>query len=241
MYIGRHLRVVIASAAVLTAAAGIANATTFNTSLVDPPGFYNGSGSPNVGFTTNTVGGIEFGLSAVLRNVGPITPSGNVYEAPTGTNPAGTHALWNFQFSINVRADGNTTGLLSQINPLLTIETLGGPLLSFNPFLIPDNAGWNGSEQSNVNSSTLANNYGIQNSENLMFAFLQGPLGFDPYAHETYRITLSATGANQNDLGSVSIDVVTTPLPGALPLFATALGAMGLLGWRRKRKAAAAA
>jgi hypothetical protein len=30
-----------------------------------------------------------------------------------------------------------------------------------------------------------------------------------------------------------------TPLPGALPLFATGLGALGLLGWRRKRKAAA--
>ena len=30
-----------------------------------------------------------------------------------------------------------------------------------------------------------------------------------------------------------------TPLPAALPLFATGLGAMGLLGWRRKRKAAA--
>ena len=31
--------------------------------------------------------------------------------------------------------------------------------------------------------------------------------------------------------------VVTTPLPGALPLFATGLGALGLLSWRRKRKA----
>jgi hypothetical protein len=30
--------------------------------------------------------------------------------------------------------------------------------------------------------------------------------------------------------------VVETPLPAALPLFATGLGALGLLGWRRKRK-----
>jgi hypothetical protein len=33
----------------------------------------------------------------------------------------------------------------------------------------------------------------------------------------------------------------TTPLPAALPLFATGLGALGLLGWRRKRKAQATA
>ena len=36
-----------------------------------------------------------------------------------------------------------------------------------------------------------------------------------------------------------SLDGVETPLPAALPLFATGLGALGLLGWRRKRKAAA--
>ena len=35
--------------------------------------------------------------------------------------------------------------------------------------------------------------------------------------------------------------VSETPLPAALPLFATGLGALGLLGWRRKRKAAAIA
>jgi hypothetical protein len=30
-----------------------------------------------------------------------------------------------------------------------------------------------------------------------------------------------------------------TPLPAALPMFAGGLGALGMLGWRRKRKAAA--
>jgi hypothetical protein len=34
--------------------------------------------------------------------------------------------------------------------------------------------------------------------------------------------------------------VSETPLPTTLPLFATGLGAIGLLGWRRKRKAQAA-
>jgi hypothetical protein len=37
------------------------------------------------------------------------------------------------------------------------------------------------------------------------------------------------------------IATTATPLPAALPLFATGLGALGLLGWRRERKAAAEA
>src|SRR5262249_27065065 len=36
----------------------------------------------------------------------------------------------------------------------------------------------------------------------------------------------------------VATPVPTTPLPAAFPLFATGLGALGLLGWRRKRKQA---
>jgi hypothetical protein len=40
--------------------------------------------------------------------------------------------------------------------------------------------------------------------------------------------------------GAWSATLVTTPVPAALPLFATGLGALGLLGWRRKRKAIAA-
>jgi hypothetical protein len=41
--------------------------------------------------------------------------------------------------------------------------------------------------------------------------------------------------------GDISFSLVAeqTPLPAALPLFTTGLGALGLLGWRRKRKQAA--
>jgi len=45
------------------------------------------------------------------------------------------------------------------------------------------------------------------------------------------------TGADQN----FTFEIGTTPIPAALPLFATGLGALGLFGWRRKRKAALAA
>jgi len=50
----------------------------------------------------------------------------------------------------------------------------------------------------------------------------------------TYKWTWG-TGADQ----SFTLEI-GTPLPAALPLFATGLGGLGLLGWRRKRKADAA-
>ena len=56
----------------------------------------------------------------------------------------------------------------------------------------------------------------------------------------------------ENGAGNIRIDDINvsayvqsgglgeTPLPGTLPLFASGLGMLGLLGWRRKRKASAA-
>ena len=52
-------------------------------------------------------------------------------------------------------------------------------------------------------------------------------------------------GIDQNAISGANVlleeisAVSTVPLPAALPLFATGLGALGLLGWRRKRKVAA--
>jgi prepilin-type processing-associated H-X9-DG protein len=41
------------------------------------------------------------------------------------------------------------------------------------------------------------------------------------------------------DHGNAPLSVAATPLPASLPFFVTGLGALGLLGWRRKKKAAA--
>jgi hypothetical protein len=56
-------------------------------------------------------------------------------------------------------------------------------------------------------------------------------------------ITVDVAGDNLALNDQLILDVETTvsatPLPAALPLFATGFGALGLLGWRRKRKGAA--
>ena len=44
---------------------------------------------------------------------------------------------------------------------------------------------------------------------------------------------------NNGNTGIIDFGARVIPLPAALPLFATGLGALGLLGWRRKKKAAA--
>jgi hypothetical protein len=45
----------------------------------------------------------------------------------------------------------------------------------------------------------------------------------------------SSQFSSQFDEATTIAEVATTPLPAALPLFATGLGAIVLLGWRRKR------
>jgi hypothetical protein len=51
----------------------------------------------------------------------------------------------------------------------------------------------------------------------------------------------TSDGISSGEVTLAAVPVVPqTPLPATLPLFATGIGALGLLGWRRKRKAQAA-
>ena len=63
---------------------------------------------------------------------------------------------------------------------------------------------------------------------------------------QVFELTNSLFSAALRSVEDPTLTITTpstsaTPLPAALPLFATGLGALGLLGWRRKRKAAALA
>ena len=61
--------------------------------------------------------------------------------------------------------------------------------------------------------------------------------GLNSFTSVTFQDTTGNSPAFEFDIAGVA----QTPLPAALPLFATGLGAMGLFGWRRKRKAQAVA
>jgi len=48
--------------------------------------------------------------------------------------------------------------------------------------------------------------------------------------------TFLGTSTGLAGVWSFGADAIVTPIPTALPLFATGLGVLGLMGWRRKRK-----
>ena len=63
-----------------------------------------------------------------------------------------------------------------------------------------------------------------------------------PIGSDVFNLPAGVT-ANAPDpfiVNNLYIPTSVTPLPATLPLFGTGLGGLGLLGWRRKRKASAA-
>jgi hypothetical protein len=65
--------------------------------------------------------------------------------------------------------------------------------------------------------------------------------GWTQYTYGSGTSLSGSTDLTVNAIVSADTAIGTTPLPAALPLFASGLGALGMLGWRRKRKAAAIA
>jgi outer membrane lipase/esterase len=67
------------------------------------------------------------------------------------------------------------------------------------------------------------------------------PIFTNPEQQALFADNQHLSAAGQQIEANFVFDEITAPVPAALPLFATGLGALGLLGWRRKRKAQAVA
>ena len=122
----------------------------------------------------------------------------------------------------------NNGGILTLVNSTLEGNTAtngngggGGGIYNNGGILTLVNSTLEGNTATNGNGGGIYNNGGMVNLANSTFLNNSASLGNDIY----------------NNGGTVAV----TPLPAALPLFATGLGAMGLFGWRRKRKAQATA
>lgn len=186
---------------------------TFDQNLAS--GWHQGTGTSNGHFAVDTeANGVELGLRASIRKVGAITPTGNLYIAPVGTKEG--VALWNFEFSVN---PGSLTGTYS----LLTITGPGG-VLAFDPKIIPDNKPIGGPL--------------YQNSENLAFAFLGGPLNFNPYLSGVYTFDLKLFSANRELLGDVSIQVNAVPEPSTWAMLILGFAGIGFMAYRRQSRPA---
>ena len=224
--------------------------TVYDTALANP-GVYYGAGNSglNTGWATNTSGGVELGLSTNYRYIGQVAPVAgtNTYHVNTGyfAGPGsciGVCSLWNFEFSVNLGSSGlNLSGVSTSLS---IFDVANATTVTFDPFnALPDNSAFDGTNTRNGNTSgdqAIGSDVGFQNSENL--AYILGL--FDPTADDTYIVTLELTdpsGLNLSVDKTVIAGAGATPLPPALPLFASGLGAMGLLGWRRKKKARALA
>jgi hypothetical protein len=152
--------------------------------------------------------------------------------------PASASVIYNLTLTATADTDGtplstyNGTGTITlDFAPSATGQTSYSPALEAVTFLI-DGESFSG------NASSVQFLNGI--FRNATFAETKG--------NTPFRFTLDTTGTfaffyadgRQDATGTITSSLAaTTPLPGALPLFAGGLGVMGLLNWRRKRTAQA--
>ena len=156
--------------------------------------------------------------------------NGNVSQIDVAlTYGSGTNAVTVSLLSDNSGVLGTTLGAwsLQNIPPVLAPRT--GTLQTISVF--PPNIHLTGGDT-----------YWLQvavGGDNSNFAWNDNPTGVTGMLAQPggYRTTFGNPIGAFDILGVPQGPPFVTPLPGALPLFATGLGALGLLGWRRKRKA----
>jgi len=242
----------------LLSAGGLKADVTYDATLASPDtnaanntdnlSWYNGSGNQGVqgDWTVDSDNGIEIGLRAKLRNAPSLiaAPTGD-YVVPPGDQNAG-HALWNYEFSIDLEPNGVGTLNLSDVTATLMVTDLNNPsdtntvdlyTLAFDNSGFGTTNGTTGADRIDESIPTLAAfeaGWGLQNSENPEFS--NWPLGtFNSSLATTYQFVLTV---NEGDtiLAQDTMDVTVTPEPSSL--IPVGILAVSLVLWRRRRKTA---
>lgn len=237
----------LAMALIAGAVPGLAFANTlvFDTPLA-APGFYNGTGNQNAGFTTLTTdNGIELGLGVQHRFLGGAfapTPGTANYFVPNGGTTSPPRALWNYDFSVNLGTSGLTLQSIQNGTTITVLDTTTGKQISYQPLVIlGDNAGFDGTTTTNGKpAGAPLTDIGFQNSENLGFDLdpvHNAAFAFNPFALDSYLVTLTVdepTGAVLN----LSETINAVPESSTWAMMILGFAGIGFMAYRRKSKPA---
>jgi hypothetical protein len=141
-----------------------------------------------------------------------------------------TNAYWDITMSYVTSQNANFIGALDQWLYNGTPVSLTGSSIGGICCAVTNNPVTGGPGFFNDSFTPVLLSAGTQSNWDQIFV--------NPYSFVTSAgVPLDANGFTW----AIELQVAATPLPAALPLFATGLGALGLLGWRKKRRTAAVA
>jgi hypothetical protein len=164
--------------------------------------------------TSTPLTNVTFTANGDTYNVGTIAALGSVILIPGVSNDGGTHASGAFWFVTGGILDTSDSGPNANSTPFVLNALFGGASATTGIFTPAT------SIQALSNDKTVTD-----------ISFLGGPGDHDGPCNNCYGPDVVAT-----------IDTLTaTPLPAALPLFASGIGLIGFVARRKKRKSAALA
>jgi hypothetical protein len=177
-------------------------------------------------------------------------------DAPTGDyivqpgNQNAGHALWNYEFSIDLEPNGVGSLTIADIADNSTLQvtnvTTGATSTVLLSALATDDSGFGttngttGADSFTESPSNLAPflaGWGAQNSENPEFANFPLAATVDPNAADTYDFVLTVENNSGDVLATVSMTVTVAPEPpavilfGSLALLAFPFGSRRLMAW----------